>query len=218
MALELVDIHKHYWIPGKLPLQRRRRPVLKGVNAYFRAGEKVAVLGRNGAGKSTLVRVLGGVERPNRGLIRRTMSISWPLGQTAGFAPTLTGLDNVRFLSRIYGKPIQEMVDFVESLSELGDYLRMPINTYSGGMRSRIGLAMSLAIEFDCYLVDEALDISDNRFGRIMAERLKTAGLILVTHSAHQVRTLCDRAAILDNGTLTFYDDIDEALATYNAL
>lgn len=218
MSIELIDVHKSYRIPGKLPLQRTRRHVLRGINAYVRHGERIAILGRNGAGKSTLVRVIGGAERPTHGTIRRGMSISWPLGQATGVVGTLTGLDNIRFLARLYGKPINEMVDFVESLAELGDYIRMPVNTYSAGMRSRIGMALSLAIEFDCYLVDEGLDVSDNRFGRIMADRLRTAGLILVTHSAHQVRALCQRAAVLDQGILTFYDDIDEALATYNAL
>lgn len=218
MGLELIDVHKSYLVQGRMLLQRRRRPVLHGINACFRRGEKVAILGRNGAGKSTLVRILGGVEAPTQGTIRREMSVSWPLGQTIGFIGTLTGLDNIRFLARVYGKPIREMVEFVEALADLGPYIRMPVNTYSAGMRARIGMALSLAVEFDCYLVDEGLDVSDSRFGRIMADRLKAAGLILVTHSAHQVRALCDRAAILDHGTLTFYDDIDEALATYNAL
>ena len=218
MGLELIDIHKSYFVPGRRFLERRRRPVLRGVNGSFRRGERVAILGRNGAGKSTLVRILGGAEAPTSGSIRRSMTVSWPLGQMVGFAPTLTGLDNIRFLARLYGKPIGEMVDYVESLAELGPYIRMPVNTYSAGMRSRIGMAISLAVEFDCYLVDEGLDVSDSRFGRIIAERLRRAGLILVTHSPAQVRSLCERAAILDQGTLIFYDDIDEALATYNAL
>ena len=218
MGLELIDVDKSYFIQGKLPLQRSRKPVLRNVSAYFRRGEKVAVLGRNGAGKSTLVRILSGLEAPTRGVIRRAMSVSWPLGRTAGIIHSLTGLDNIRFLARLYGKPIDEMVDFVDSLAELGPYLRMPMTTYSAGMNSRMGMALSLAVEFDCYLVDEGLDVTDSRFGRIMVERLKRAGLILVTHSPHQVRTLADRVAILDQGHLTFYDDIDEALATYHAL
>lgn len=218
MGIELIDVHKSYLVQGRLPLQRRRRPVLRGINAHFNRNERVAILGRNGAGKSTLVRILGGAEAPTTGTIRRDMTVSWPLGQMAGFIATLTGLDNTRFLARVYGKPIDETVEYVESLAELGEYMRMPVNTYSAGMRARIGMAMSLAVEFDCYLVDEGLDVSDSRFGRIMAERLKRAGLILVTHSPHQVRALCERAAILDHGTLVFYDDIDEALATYNAL
>ncbi len=218
MGLELIDVHKSYLVQGRLPLERRRRPVLRGINARIGRGERIAILGRNGAGKSTLVRILGGAESPTSGSIRRSMTVSWPLGQMVGFMPTLTGLDNIRFLARIYGKPIGEMVDYVESLAELGPYIRMPVNTYSAGMRGRIGMAISLAVEFDCYLVDEGLDVSDSRFGRIISDRLRRAGLILVTHSPAQVRSLCERAAILDQGTLIFYDDIDEALATYNAL
>jgi capsular polysaccharide transport system ATP-binding protein len=109
-------------------------------------------------------------------------------------------------------------VDFVEDFAELGEYMRMPMMTYSSGMRSRLALAVSLAIDFDCYLVDEALATGDTRFGRAFAERIERSGLILVSHSPALVRRLCTRAAVLDQGRLTFYEDLDEALATYHAL
>jgi capsular polysaccharide transport system ATP-binding protein len=178
----------------------------------------VGILGRNGSGKSTLVRLLGGVEAPSHGRIQRNMSISWPIGMAAGFQPMLTGADNARFIARIYGRAVQPTVDFVEDFAELGDYMRMPMMTYSSGMRSRLALAVSLAIDFDCYLVDEALAVGDTRFGRAFAERIERSGLILVSHSPALVRRLCTRAAVLDQGRLTFYDDLDEALATYHAL
>lgn len=212
MALELLDVHKSY------PMNVGRKHVLRGVNAVFRKGERVGVLGRNGTGKSTLVRILGGVEAPTRGRILRSMSVSWPIGMAAGFQQALSGADNSRFIARIYGKPARETVEFVESFAELGEYLNMPVHTYSSGMRSRLGLAISLAIDFDCFLVDEALAVGDTRFGRAFAARLQRAGLILVTHQPSLVRQLCTRAAVLDQGTLTFYEDIDEALATYNSL
>lgn len=212
MALELIDIHKSY------PMHVGRRHVLRGVNAVFRKGERVGILGRNGSGKSTLVRILGGIDAPTRGTIRRTMSVSWPIGLAAGFQPALSGANNARFIARIYDRPVQETVRFVESFAELGDYLNMPVQTYSSGMRSRLGLAISLAIDFDCFLVDEALAVGDTKFGRAFAARIQRAGLILVTHQPSLVRRLCTRAAVLDQGTLTFYEDIDEALATYNSL
>ena len=212
MALELIDVHKSY------PMNIGRKHVLRGVNASFGRGERVGILGRNGSGKSTLVRILSGVEMPTRGRIRRTMSVSWPIGLAAGFLNALSGQDNCRFIARIYGKPSQDVVDYVESFAELGEYLRMPVGTYGSGMRSRLGLAISLAIEFECFLIDEALSVGDNKFGRAFAARLANAGLILVTHSPSQVRQLCTRAAVMDQGTLTFYEDIDEALATYNSL
>ena len=212
MGLELIDVHKSY------PMLAGRKHVLRGITARIAKGERVGILGRNGSGKSTLMRLLSGIEAPTRGTIRRSMSISWPIGMAAGFQSSLSGLDNTRFIARIYGRPVQETVDYVESFAELGEYLRMPVNTYSGGMRSRLGLAISLAVEFDCLLVDEALSLGDSRFGRAFAARVARAGLILVTHFPTQVRQLCTRAAVMDQGTLTFYEDIDEALATYNSL
>jgi capsular polysaccharide transport system ATP-binding protein len=212
MGLEMVNVHKTYVTRGM------RREILRGANGFFARGERVGILGRNGSGKSTLVRLLGGVEAPTKGVIRRSMSISWPIGLAAGFQPMLSGADNARFIARIYGRPIRETVDFVEDFAELGEYMRMPMMTYSSGMRSRLSLAVSLAIDFDCYLVDEALAVGDTRFGRAFAERIELSGLILVSHSPAMVRKLCTRAAVLDQGQITFYDDIDEALATYHAL
>lgn len=212
MSLELINVHKSY------PMRGGRKVILRGANGRFARGERVGVLGRNGSGKSTLVRILGGVEAPSSGRIRRSMTLSWPIGMMAGFQSQLSGADNARFIARIYGKPPQKTVDFVEDFVELGDYLRMPMMTYSSGMRSRLALAISLSVDFDCYLVDEALAVGDTRFGRAFAERIEKSGLILVSHSPALVRRLCTRAAVLDQGILTFYDDLDEALATYNAL
>ena len=212
MALELIDVHKSY------PMNVGRKHVLRGVNAVFRKGERTGILGRNGTGKSTLVRILGRIEAPTRGIVQSSMSISWPIGLAAGFQGALSGADNTRFIARIYDRPVQETVDYVESFAELGEYLNLPVNTYSSGMRSRLGLAISLAVEFDCLLVDEALAVGDTKFGRAFGARLQQAGLILVTHQPSLVRQLCTRAAVLDQGTLTSYEDIDEALATYNSL
>jgi capsular polysaccharide transport system ATP-binding protein len=121
--LELLDVHKSY------PMLAGRKHVLRGVNATFRKGERVGVLGRNGSGKSTLVRILGGVEAPTRGTVRRSMSVSWPIGMAAGFQTALSGADNTRFIARIYDRPVKETVEFVESFAELGEYLRMPVHT-----------------------------------------------------------------------------------------
>lgn len=212
MALELIDVSKSY------AMNVGRKHVLRGVNAIFRKGERVGILGRNGTGKSTLVRILGGIEAPTHGSIRRTMTVSWPIGMAAGFQSALSGADNTRFIARIYDRPVQATVDYVESFAELGEYLHMPVHTYSSGMRSRLGLAISLAVNFDCFLVDEALAVGDTKFGRAFGARLQHAGLIIVTHQPSLVRQLCNRAAVLDQGTLTFYEDLDEALATYNSL
>ena len=212
MSIELIDVHKYF------PTRNGRKTVLQGAFGKIARGEKVGILGRNGSGKSTLVRMLGGVEAPTRGRITHSMAISWPIGMGAGFSGQLSGADNARFIARLYGRDIQKTTEFVAEFSELGEYLRMPLMTYSSGMRTRLALAVSLAVDFDCYLVDEALAVGDTRFGRAFAEKIERAGLILVSHSPALVRRLCTRAAVLDQGILTFYDDLDEALATYNAL
>jgi capsular polysaccharide transport system ATP-binding protein len=212
MSLELIDVHKSY------PIRGGRRVILRGAYGRIARGEKVGILGRNGSGKSTLVRILGGVEAPSRGRIQSSMTLSWPIGMMAGFQSSLSGADNARFIARIYGRNTEAVVESVADFSELGEYLRMPVMTYSSGMRSRLALAVSLAVDFDCYLVDEALAVGDTRFGRAFAEKIERSGLILVSHSPALVRRLCTRAAVLDQGILTFYEDLDEALATYNAL
>lgn len=212
MSLELINVHKSY------PIRGGRKVILRGASGRIARGEKVGILGRNGSGKSTLVRILGGVEAPSSGSIRCSMSLSWPIGSMAGFQSQLSGADNARFIARIYGRDINATVESVADFSELGEYLRMPLMTYSSGMRSRLALAVSLAVDFDCYMVDEALAVGDTRFGRAYAEKIERSGLILVSHSPALVRRLCTRAAVLDQGILTFYDDLDEALATYNAL
>jgi capsular polysaccharide transport system ATP-binding protein len=217
MGLELIDVHKSYAVRGG-----GTRHVLRGVNARVGRGEQVGILGRNGAGKSTLMRILGGIETPSRGQVRRTMSISWPLGYSGAFQGNLSGADNIRFIARIYGRHAERTIGFVEEYAELGEYLRMPVGIYSSGMRARLAFAVSLAVDFDCYLIDEAVAPGDARFNErfrsAFAERARRSALIMVTHSATTVRTYCRAAAVLDGGILTFHDDLDEAIATYNAL
>ncbi len=198
------------------------RPVLRGIDAVFRPGEKVGILGRNGAGKTTLLRLIAGVEHPTSGAIDRQMSVSWPLGFAGAMHYSITGADNARFIARIYDKPIQETVDFVEDFSELGEYFRLPVRTYSSGMIMRLGFALSLAVDFECYLVDEVIAVGDTRFGercrKALAERQERSALLLVSHQAETVRNFCTTAAVLNDGRLTRYDDLDEAIAVYQAV
>jgi capsular polysaccharide transport system ATP-binding protein len=214
--LALDNVWKSY------PLHGRERWVLRGLNLTVDRGASVGVLGRNGAGKSTLVRLLAGVELPTHGVVRRDMSVSWPLGGAQGTQGSLTGADNVRFVARIYGLPVERTVAWVRDFVDLGPYFDMPISTYSGGMRARLVLTLSLLVDFDCYLIDEGLATGDakfsERFGREIKARLSRSSLILVSHSPEMVRRMCNRAAVLDQGELTLYRDIDEALARYKRL
>ena len=216
--LELIDVWKSYR-SHRTGLQNL---ILRGVHGRIRKGDHVGILGRNGSGKSTLMRLLSGVDNPTRGIIRREMSISWPIGGSYGLQQVATGATNARFIARLYGTPVQQTQDFVEEFAELGRYFYEPVNTYSSGMVSRLLMALSFAVDFDCYLVDEALSTGDARFAakcRHMLEiRRENAAMILVSHNAQHVRQYCDTAAILRNGMLEFYEDVDEAIAAYQGL
>ena len=121
----------------------------------------VGIIGPNGAGKSTIIRLISGAERPTSGRITRGMSVSWPLAFGGAFQGTLTGLDNLRFICRVYGTSTEDKVPFVQEFSELGRYLHEPVKTYSAGMRARLAFAISMVIEFDCFLIDEIVAVGD---------------------------------------------------------
>jgi capsular polysaccharide transport system ATP-binding protein len=193
--------------------------VLDDVNLTIRPGEKVGILGRNGAGKSTIIRLISGAERPSSGLIRREMSVSWPLAFGGAFQGSLTGLDNLRFICRVYGKSTEDRIAYVQEFSELGRYLREPVKSYSAGMRARLAFAISMVVEFDCFLIDEIVAVGDSRFHekcRVeLFEKRKDRAMIIVSHDPGYVREHCDRAAVLVRGKLTTFDHVDEAFAFY---
>jgi capsular polysaccharide transport system ATP-binding protein len=198
------------------------KSVLRGIDLSVAKGEKVALLGRNGAGKTTLIKQIGGVELPDRGRVLRHMSSSWPIGFNGGFQGSLTGFDNARFIARIYGHSYSELREFVAEFTELGDALSRPVKTYSSGMRARLAFALSLAIEFDCYLIDEVILVGDQNFQRKCREELfvKRAerAMVIVSHDMNTIKDLCERAVLLENGTARHYASVEEAAAAYEAL
>jgi capsular polysaccharide transport system ATP-binding protein len=199
-----------------------RRTVLDRVDASFAAGHNFGILGANGAGKSTLIRLIAGSEMPDRGVVRRRVRVSFPLGYGGTFHGALSGRENVRFIARVYGSDLRATSDYVQAFAELGEYFEMPVNTYSAGMRARLAFATCLAVDFDVYLIDEVTEIGDLRFRRKCAvafrERMRRSDIILVTHNADTLRQYCDRGAILAAGRLTLYDDLDAALRAYDRM
>lgn len=197
------------------------RRVLDHVNLTLEKGRHIGILGRNGAGKSTMIRLLSGAENPTSGRIHRGMSVSWPLAFTGAFQTHLTGLDNLKFVCRVYGVEWKPLLPFVEDFTELGIYLREPVIHYSVGMMMRLAFALSMAIEFDCFLIDEGLSVGDSRFGDRchveLFEKRKDRSFILVSHDANVIRSYCDRAAVLHKGRLLEFPSVDEAFAFYEA-
>src|SRR6202047_952361 len=214
--IEAINVTKEYRTEGRV------HRAVSDVSFSVARGEKLAVIGRNGAGKSTLIRLLGGVELPTSGTIEQTMSLSWPIGLTGGFQGSLTGNDNMRFIARIYNKPFDRIKDYVEDFAELGKFLSEPVKTYSLGMRARFAFALSLAIDFDCYLIDEVIAAGDQRFQRRSHEELfeKRAdrSMILASHVGEMVKAYCCGALVLHRGRGKIFTDLDLALHIYNDL
>jgi ABC-type polysaccharide/polyol phosphate transport system ATPase subunit len=198
------------------------RRVLDDITLTINPGERIGILGRNGAGKSTLVRLISGAEPPTSGTIERNMSVSWPLAFTGGFHGTLTGADNLRFICRIYGVDFEPRMEFVKEFSELGIYLYEPVANYSSGMRARLAFAVSMTIDFDCYLIDEVMAVGDQSFRdrcRVeLFEKRADKAMLIVSHSHRYLKGNCHRFLLFRNGTVEEHEDFDEVYFRYKEL
>jgi capsular polysaccharide transport system ATP-binding protein len=197
---------------------RDKRLILDDISFVVHPGERWGIMGSNGAGKSTLIQIISGSLRADAGTVHRGMAVSWPLAFGGAFQPGLTGRDNARLIARVYGVDVKETVEKVQDFAELGIYLDEPVKSYSSGMSSRLSFAISMAVEFDCYLVDEVISVGDARFNRRCEDELKRRSnnaLILVSHHVDLIRSNCDHVAILENGRLRVIDDLDEAVNYY---
>ncbi len=196
--------------------------VLRDVNLTIRRGDSIGVCGANGVGKSTLMKLIAGVERPTKGKVRRHMSVSWPIGYATAFHPQLTGADNARFVARIYGADERDLLSFVEDFAQLGSYMHEPIRTYSAGMSARLAFGVSLAIKFDCYLVDEVTGAGDERFKiraeEALSDRRENGTLVMVSHDTSTLFRYCTRGAVVYGGSVTLYDTIAEAADVHHRL
>jgi capsular polysaccharide transport system ATP-binding protein len=214
--ITVTDVHKRYW-------KRRGEPhwVLRGVSIAFPADRNVGVIGVNGAGKSTLLRLIAGIDRPTRGEIRVDSRVSWPIGLTRGLQPALTGRQNARFICRIHGfeEELQDRLGFVRYFSELGEAFDEPVRTYSNGMRARLNFSLSLAFEFDMYMVDEAMGAGDAAFrsksSKAMKDLANRSSMIIVSHSEETIKAFCHSAVWLQDGKAYWFDSVDDAMKEY---
>ncbi len=214
--IELVDVSKTYSLKGV------KKVILDHVSYSFPHDRNIAIMGMNGAGKSTLMRLISGIELPDSGHIYRDVKVSWPMGFARGFNGTMTGLENVRFVARIYGADTEFVISYVQEFAELGKSLSLPIATYSSGMKARLAFGLSLAIDFDCYLIDEITAVGDARFKRkskaAFDNKLKNASLIMISHSEAAIKSYCDSGVLLHEGCIYYYDKIAELIKDYKLM
>jgi capsular polysaccharide transport system ATP-binding protein len=148
--------------------------------------------------------------------------LSWPLAFAGGLEGNMTGADNVRFIARLYGRPQEDVVAFVDDFAELGQQLFIPVRNYSTGMKMRLAFALTLSIEFDCFLIDEVLSVGDQRFHRKCFDALfnqrKNSAMILVSHDISIITKFCDKALVLKRGRGRLFDDVELAVSIYNTL
>jgi len=216
MGLVVQNLAKTY---GKHASSRR---LFEDISFSLPKGGRLAVLGRNGQGKSTLIKILGGVLPQTTGSISWGMSASWPIGFGGGLQGSLTGYDNIRFISRLYNTDYNEMFERVEGFAELGPALSKPAKQYSSGMRARLVFGLSLAIEFDCYLIDELVAVGDARFqekcNTELFEHRADRAFIMASHDMHLISRNCDQALVIESGQARMFDDIEEAIDVYTWL
>lgn len=214
--IELRNVTKFY------RTETQKKIILDRVSFRFERGHSYGILGVNGAGKSTTVRLISGVQMPNAGAVRRHVRVSWPLGFATGFHAGLSGRENVKFVARAYGADVRHVIDFVTEFAEIGDYLDAPVKTYSSGMAARLAFGLSMAVEFDCYLIDEIISVGDARFQQrcddVFYKRRKNADLIVVSHSMDIIKKMCNRAIVLIDGRFLYFEDIEAAMEMYYRL
>jgi len=215
--LELRGLTKSY------PTRHGRRYVFRDLSFTFPQGANIGLIGRNGAGKSTLLRLLGGIDTPDRGEVRTDARISFPVALGGGFLPALTARENVSFVARIHGfhgKDLRRLVRYVRDFAEIGDYFDLPMESYSSGMRSRVTFGMSMAFDFDYYLIDEVMAVGDAQFKAkskaVLLDRLAHANVILTSHNMSDIRQFCNVVVHVDAGHVHFYEDVDTGIRAYN--
>ena len=212
--IKVKNLSKSYIYNGK------RINIFRNLNFEIKKGESVALLGRNGAGKSTLLKILGGIDQPDSGTIERDCSISWPVGLVGGFQGSLSARENTIFVSKIYAglnkEIIKSKVKFVEEFAEIGEYFDRPFKTYSSGMRSRVTFGLSMAFDFDIYLIDEVTSAGDERFRKrskeYLSKKKETSDFIMVDHNLYGLKIHCNKAFLLHNGSLIEYKDVNEGI------
>ena len=210
------NVSKHF------KTQNHKKIILDHCSFEFEPGCSYGLLGVNGAGKSTTLRMIAGTILPNSGRISKSVRVSWPLGFAGGFHSQMTGKENLNFVARAYGEDVVRVARFVEEFAELGDYINAPVRTYSSGMMARLAFGLSMAIEFECYLVDEITAVGDARFQQrcklAFENRKKNSDIIMVSHAMDTIKNYCNKGMLLVDGRMLMYENVEHAIEAYYRL
>ena len=210
------QVSKFYHIKGV------KKTILSDFSFKFPTGRNVGIMGRNGVGKSTMMRLMAGIEPPDIGQIYRTSRVSWPLGFAGSFNGSMTGIENIRFVSRIYGQDTDKVVEYVKEFAELGPSLRLPIKTYSSGMKARLAFGLSMAIDFDVYLIDEITAVGDEDFKKkskaVFEDKLARSQIYMISHSPSTIREYCDCGLLMEGNQIRFFDRVDDLILAYGEI
>lgn len=224
---ERVNTLKEYmirWVQGKVRYQSFM--ALKDIHLSVNRGEIFGILGRNGAGKSTLLKVVARVLIPTQGRVWVNGMVSPLLELGAGFHPELTGMENIYLNATLLGhkqKEIKEKIPEILAFAEIGDFIEAPLRTYSSGMVARLGFSVATAWQPDILILDEVLSVGDAAFAQKCTERMRTyresgATVLLVTHAVETVRSLCQRALLLEHGAALEIGPADQVCDHYTRL
>ena len=213
--LEFENVSKSFWT-GK-----QRKVILDRASFRVELGRSLGMLAPNGTGKTTIINMMAGLEKPDEGAIYRNCRISFPLGFMGGLVHKHTGMENTRYVARLYGLDPDYVESFCRWLCNLKEYFDMPVGTYSQGMRARLNFALMLALDFDIYLIDEGMpSTTDAEFnkkaGEILRERFETATVIIVSHQAQVLERFAQSAAVLRDGRLYMFETLEEAKQLYD--
>lgn len=211
--LAFKNVSKSYRLKGV------KKTILSDFTFEFPTDRNIGIMGKNGVGKSTMMRLIAGTEPPDFGHIFRAPRISWPLGFSGGFNGSMTGIENIRFVSRIYGQDTKRVIEYVTAFAELGRSIRLPIKTYSSGMKARLAFGLSMAIDFDVYLIDEITAVGDEDFKKksqaVFQDKLADSQIIMVSHSPTTIKQYCDCGLLFEGQTIRFFDDVADLLSAY---
>jgi len=213
--LEFDMVSKSFWTGTQ------RKVILDRVSFRVDLGESLGILAPNGTGKTTMIKMMAGLEKPDEGEIRRNCRVSFPLGFMGGVVSKISARENARFIARLYGLDPDYVESFCRWLCGLEEYFDQPVGTYSSGMRARFTFSLMLALDFDIYLIDEGMPSStdvdfNRRAGDVLAERLRTTTIVIVSHQAEILQKFARKAAVLMDGRLHMFDTLEEAKQLYD--